>query len=68
MVWKLTSRLKSIDRKVLMDIRIPVMNGVETTRLIKQDFPETAVLVLTTFDDDESILCHYMVLGIFLRI
>lgn len=42
---------------VLMDIRMPVMNGVEATRLIKQDFPETAVLVLTTFDDDESILC-----------
>ena len=41
---------------VLMDIRMPQMGGVETTRLIKQDFPETAVLVLTTFDDDESIL------------
>lgn len=41
---------------VLMDIRMPQMGGVEATRLIKQDFPETAVLVLTTFDDDESIL------------
>lgn len=41
---------------VLMDIRMPEMGGVEATRLIKQDFPETAVLVLTTFDDDESIL------------
>jgi DNA-binding NarL/FixJ family response regulator len=41
---------------VLMDIRMPEMGGVETTRLIKRDFPETAVLVLTTFDDDESIL------------
>ena len=41
---------------VLMDIRMPQMGGVEATRLIKRDFPETAVLVLTTFDDDESIL------------
>lgn len=41
---------------VLMDIRMPQMGGVEATRLIKQDYPETAVLVLTTFDDDESIL------------
>lgn len=41
---------------VLMDIRMPQMGGVEATRLIKQDFPEIAVLVLTTFDDDESIL------------
>jgi DNA-binding NarL/FixJ family response regulator len=41
---------------VLMDIRMPQTGGVEATRLIKRDFPETAVLVLTTFDDDESIL------------
>lgn len=41
---------------VLMDIRMPQKNGVEATRLIKQDYPETVVLVLTTFDDDDSIL------------
>lgn len=41
---------------VLMDIRMPQTGGVEATHLIKRDFPETAVLVLTTFDDDESIL------------
>jgi DNA-binding NarL/FixJ family response regulator len=41
---------------VLMDIRMPVMDGVESTRLIKRDFPETVVIILTTFDDDEYII------------
>jgi DNA-binding NarL/FixJ family response regulator len=41
---------------VLMDIRMPVMDGVESTRLIKQDYPETVVLVLTTFDDDAYLI------------
>ncbi|HOJ84833.1 MAG TPA: response regulator transcription factor, partial [Bacillota bacterium] len=40
----------------LCNVLISEMDGVEATRLIKRDFPETAVLVLTTFDDDESIL------------
>jgi DNA-binding NarL/FixJ family response regulator len=41
---------------VIMDIQMPQMNGVEATRLIKHSNHATAVLVLTTFDDDESIL------------
>ncbi len=41
---------------VLMDIRLPHTDGVEATRLIKRDFPDTAVLMLTTFDDDDLIL------------
>ena len=40
---------------VLMDIRMPVMDGVEATRLIVQSGLPTRVLVLTTFDLDEYV-------------
>ncbi|KUO73799.1 MAG: LuxR family transcriptional regulator [Clostridia bacterium BRH_c25] len=40
---------------VLMDIKMPEVNGVEATGLIKKDFPEVGIIVLTTFNDDEYI-------------
>ena len=40
---------------VLMDIRMPVMTGIEATRLIGEQFPSTKVLVLSTFDEDRDI-------------
>ena len=40
---------------VMMDIRMPIMNGVEATKIIKEKHPETKVLILTTFEDDEFI-------------
>lgn len=40
---------------VLMDLRMPVMGGVEATRRIVQALPDTRVVVLTTFDEDEEI-------------
>ncbi len=41
---------------VLMDIRMPNMNGVIATREIKRRHPDVKVLVLTTFDDSDYIL------------
>jgi|GEM_PF-1324689 len=41
---------------VLMDLRMPVLDGVGATERIVREAPGSAVLVLTTFADDESIL------------
>lgn len=41
---------------ILMDIRMPNMNGVIATQEVKQRHPEVKVLILTTFDDSDYIL------------
>jgi DNA-binding NarL/FixJ family response regulator len=38
-----------------MDLRLPGLNGIEATRQIVADSPHTAVVVLTMFDDDDSV-------------
>jgi len=40
---------------VLMDMRMPVMDGVEATRRLSETQPDCRVIVLTTFDDDELV-------------
>jgi DNA-binding NarL/FixJ family response regulator len=41
---------------VMMDLKMPVMNGVDATRQIKAKFPTVKVLVLTTFGSDDWVL------------
>lgn len=40
---------------ILMDLRMPVLDGVSATRRIKSQMPGSRVIVLTTFDDDEYV-------------
>ncbi|CAH1231379.1 Transcriptional regulatory protein DegU [Paenibacillus allorhizoplanae] len=40
---------------ILMDIRMPGLNGIEATRLVKEKYPHIHVLILTMFRDDQSV-------------
>lgn len=54
---ELLSRLednRNID-VILMDIEMPVLNGIETTQIVKQKYPQIKIIMLTAFDNDENI-------------
>ncbi|MUK88410.1 response regulator [Ornithinibacillus sp. L9] len=41
---------------VILDIRMPVMDGIEAAKIIQSRWPNTKILILTTFDDDNYVL------------
>lgn len=47
-------KTESIDI-ILMDVRMPNMSGVDCTRIVKKEYSNIKVIILTTFDDDEYI-------------
>ena len=52
------SYLKNNERPdiVLLDLVMPEMNGIEITEILKQQYPEIKVLVLTSYVDDEHVI------------
>jgi DNA-binding NarL/FixJ family response regulator len=40
---------------ILMDLKMPGVNGIDATRVIHEKYPNTGVLVITMFDDDDSV-------------
>ena len=40
---------------ILMDIEMPVLNGIDTTEIVKKKYPQIKIIMLTAFDNDEHI-------------
>lgn len=40
---------------ILMDIRMPKLDGIRATQIIKQEMPNVAIVILTIYDDDQNV-------------
>lgn len=63
--------LESIEEQepdvILMDIRMPNMDGTVSTKLVKQSYPHIKIIILTTFDDDDFSALKYGASGYILK-
>lgn len=53
---------KQLPDVVIMDLKMPIMDGMEATQIIRKKFPGVKVLVVTMYDDDKFII-HLMEIG-----
>jgi len=54
--------LETLPDVVLLDLKMPVLDGMETTKLLKEQYPEVKILILTMLQQDDYIL-HLLDLG-----
>ena len=47
---------------ILMDLKMPIMDGMEATQIIRKKYPEIKILVVSMYDDDKFII-HLMEIG-----
>ena len=55
LIQKIENHSEFIDL-ILMDIQMPVMDGIQTTLELKKRLPSTKIIALTTFSDEEKLL------------
>lgn len=51
----LDSLKRNIPDVILMDIRMPRMDGIYCTKMVKEAYPDVKIIILTTFDDDDFV-------------
>ena len=53
MLREMKAAAQPLPRVILMDVRMPVMDGIRATAVIAKEFPDIRTLILTTYDEDD---------------